>query len=351
LENITIVGAMAQPAEVPESYRDVLLTGELVKGTEKPTRTWVYDGKTARYVLDIYRTVAGGDAALRKHPMTEAFLEPISPLQLPQKGLEVLIEFVKAGQPVSIGPMAMTSGTAPATLAGTLAQENAEILAGIVVTQILAPGTPVTYGGIPHIMDPQTSICSFGSPEQALMAVAMVQMGRFYGFPVYINVGLTDAKTLDVQGGIEKGTTMILGALAGADTFGHAGICGADHGANLAWLVLDNELMHYVKRIVKGFEVTDKTLANDVVSAVGPKGSYLAEDHTVEHFRNELWLPGTAWTRQTWDLWSQEGRRSMADRIQNEVEDLLATHHVAPLDKALAKEVDVIVECAKRELG
>ncbi len=342
---------MAQPAEVPESYRDVLLTAELVKGTDKPTRTWVYDGKRARYVLDIYRTVAGGDGALRKHPMTEAFLEPISPLQLPQKGLEVVIEFVKAGQPVSIGPMAMTSGTAPATLAGTLAQENAEILAGVVVTQVVAPGIPVTYGGIPHIMDPRTSICSFGSPEQGLMGVAMVQMGSFYGFPVYINVGLTDAKVLDVQAGIEKGTTMILGALAGADTFGHAGICGADHGASLSWLVLDNELMDYVKRIVKGFEVTDDTLATDVVNAVGPKGSYLAEDHTVEHFRNELWLPGSVWTRETWELWGGKGRKSMADQIQNEVEHILATHHVPPLDKGLAKEVDLIVECANRELG
>lgn len=351
LKNITIVGAMAQPAEVPESYRDVFLTAELVKGTGKPTRTWVYDGKTARSVLDIYRTVAGGDAALRKHPMAEAFLEPISPLQLPEKGLDVLIEFVKAGQPVSIGPMAMTSGTAPGTLAGTLAQENAEILAGIVVTQVLAPGTPVTYGGIPHIMDPQTSICSFGSPEQALMAVAMVQMGRFYGFPVYINVGLTDAKVLDVQAGIEKGTTMILGALAGADTFGHAGICGADHGASLVWLTLDNELMQYVKRIVRGFEVTDDTLAIDVVNAVGPRGGYLAEDHTVRHFRNELWLPGSVWTRDTWELWSDKGRQSMADQLQNEVEHILAAHHVPPLEKRLAKEVDLIVECARHELG
>ena len=101
--------------------------------------------------------------------------------------------------------MAMASGTAPGTLAGTLAQENAEILAGVVVTQLLGPGTPILYGGIPHIMDPRTSICSFGSPEQALMAVAMVQLGRFYGFPVYINVGLTDAKALGRPGGHRKG--------------------------------------------------------------------------------------------------------------------------------------------------
>ncbi len=351
LPNITIVGSMAQPAKVPATYREVVLTAELVRGTSKPTRTWIYNGRTARYVLEIYRAMAGGDAALRERPMVEAFLEPISPLQLPRDGLDVLIELVGSGQPVSISPMAMVSGTGPATLAGTLAQENAEILAGVVVTQLLAPGTPVTYGGIPHIMDPRTSICSFGSPEQAVMALAMVQMGRFYGFPVYINVGLTDSKVLDAQAGIEKGSTMVLGVLAGADTFGHAGICGTDHGAGLAWLAVDDAIMAYVKRIVLGFDVDADTLATEVVDAVGPTGSYLAEEHTVKHFRHELWLPGQAWTRQAWDVWEAQGRNSMADRISEEVNHILSTHKPEPIDEALAKEVDRIVECAKRELG
>jgi trimethylamine--corrinoid protein Co-methyltransferase len=351
LDNINIVGAMAQPQEVPERYRDVFLTGELVKGTGKPTRCWVRNGCTARHILDIYRTVAGGEAALRERPMVEAFLEPISPLRLPRDGLDIVREFAQAGQPVSIGPMAMTSGTAPATLAGTLAQENAEILAGVVVTQAIAPGTAVTYGGIPHIMDPRTSVCSFGSPEQGLMAVAMVQMARFYGLPVYINVGLTDAKVPDAQAGIEKGTSMLLGTLAGADTFGHCGICGADHAGSLVWLAVDNELMDYVKRIVRGFEVNADTVAAEVVNRVRPGGNYLAEEHTVEHFRKELWLPGPAWTRQSWDIWKSEGGGSMADRVKDEIDRIMATHKPEPIDEALAKEINHIVECAKRELG
>lgn len=350
LPNITIVGSMAQPEEISEAYREVFLTAELVKGTRKPTRTWVFNRRTARYVLEIYRTVAGSEAALRERPMTEAFLEPISPLQLPHDGLDIMIEFVQAGQPVSIGPMAMASGTAPATLAGTLAQENAEILAGVVVSQLLAPGTPVTYGGIPHIMDPATGTCSFGSPEQMLMAVATVQMGRFYGFPVYINVGLTDAKVPDVQAGIEKGSSMMLGVLAGADTFGHAGICGTDHGASLTWLFIDDELMAYVKRVLRGFEVNTDTVATQVVDTVGPAGSYLAEEHTVKHFRNELWLPGPVWTRAAWDIWEKEGASSMHERALENVEQILATHKVEPMDEALVREIDHIVECAKQEL-
>jgi trimethylamine--corrinoid protein Co-methyltransferase len=351
LENISIVGAMAQPEEVSEKYRDVFLTGELVKGTSKPTRCWVRNGATARYILEIYRAVAGGEDALRARPMIAAFLEPISPLQLPRDGLDIVREFAHAGQPVSIGPMAMVSATGPGTLAGTLAQENAEILAGVVVAQLFAPGTPICYGGIPHIMDPRTGICSFGSPEQGLMAVAMVQMGRSYGFPVYVNTALTDAKMLDAQAGAEKGMTMLLGALAGADMFGHAGICGTDHAASLEWLATDNELMAYAARIARGFDVTTETLATDVVKAVGPAGSFLTEEHTVRHFRDELWMPDATWTRQSWDAWHGAGQTAMGDRLQDQVNRLLTEHTPEAIDEKLAAEIDSIVEAAQRELG
>jgi trimethylamine--corrinoid protein Co-methyltransferase len=351
LENISIVGAMAQPEEVSEKYRDVFLTAELVKGTSKPTRCWVRNGATARYILEIYRAIAAGEDGLRARPMVAAFLEPISPLQLPRDGLDIVREFAQAGQPVSIGPMAMVSATGPGTLAGTLAQENAEILAGVVVAQLFAPGTPICYGGIPHIMDPRTGICSFGSPEQGLMAVAMVQMGRSYGFPVYVNTGLTDAKTLDAQAGAEKGTTMLLGALAGADMFGHAGICGTDHAASLEWLAADNELMAYTARVVRGFDVTTETLATDVVKAVGPAGSFLTEDHTVRHFRNEMWTPDATWTRQTWDGWYGAGQTTMGSRLQDKVNRILTGHTPEPIDEKLAAEIDGIVDAARRELG
>ena len=350
LENITIVGAMAQPETISEKHRDIVLTAELVKGTAKPTRCWVRNGATARSILEIYRAIAGGDAALRAQPIVEAFLEPISPLQLPGDGLDIVKEFAQAGQPVSIGPMAMTVGTAPGTVAGTLAQENAEILAGIVITQLLAPGTPIMYGGIPHIMDPRTGICSFGSPEQGLMAVAMVQIAHSYGLPAYINVGLTDAKLPDAQAGMEKAATLLLGVLAGADTFGHCGICGTDHAGSLLWLAFDDELMSYIKRMARGFAVDAEHLATEVVHSVGPAGNFLAEEHTVRHFREELWLPASVWTRQPYDLWQSEGATSFADRLRGRVSNLLASRRPPPLDEALSREIDRIVVSAKREL-
>jgi trimethylamine--corrinoid protein Co-methyltransferase len=200
-------------------------------------------------------------------------------------------------------------------------------------------------------MDPRTSICSFGSPEQGLMAVAMVQMASFYGLPVYVNVGLTDAKVPDAQAGMEKGTSLLLAVLAGADTFGHCGICGTDHAGSLVWLYLDDALMEYVKRITRGFAVDVETLAAEVIHQVGPGGNFLAEDHTVRHFRKELWPAGPVWTRQGWDGWADSGKSSMGDRIREQVKQILSSYEPLPLGAGLAKEVDAIVKAAERELG
>ena len=351
LSDISIVGALAQPADIDPDYRELWLTATLLKGTRKPSRTWVSNVASARGILELYRTVSGGAAALRARPMSEGFLTPISPLQFPSEGLEVVREFVRAGQPVCIASMPMSAGTAPATLAGALALCNAEILAGVVITQLIGPGAPILYGGIPHILDPRSTLCSFGAPEQALMATAMTQLGRHYGFPVYINVGLTDANTLDAQAGIEKGSTLALGALAGADLFGHAGICGADHGASLLWLCADHELMSYVKRLARGFEIDADTLATDIIAAVKPGGHFLTQDHTLDHFRQELWSASAVWNRQSFTSWEAAGKTTFTDRLRSEIQRLLSTPQSAALEPTLARELDQIITRAAHGAG
>ena len=349
LEHIDIVGAMTQPVDIPTPIRDIWLTAELVKNTAKPTRCWIANGVTARYILEIYTAVAGGERALRERPQIEANIEPISPLQMATTGMEILLEFTRLGLPVSYGPMVQAGATGPVTLAGTLAQENAENLAAIVITQVLRPGTPVLYGGIPHIMDMRTATISFGSPEQGLMAVAMAQIAKSYGLPVYINTGLADSKLVDAQSAFEKGLTFLLGALAGGDLIAHLGIAGADQGASLPQLVVDNEMAAYVKRVLRGFHVNDADLAVDVIKEVGHTGLHLAHPHTVANFREELWIP-TLWDRRDWDSWLVAGGKSMAERAAERVEQILREHEPEPIDGALAREIDNIVKSAERHL-
>jgi trimethylamine--corrinoid protein Co-methyltransferase len=349
LEHIDIVGAIGLATDVPAEYRDVWMAAELVKGSTKPTHVWVANGRTLAYILRIYEALVGGREAHRQRPMIAAFVEPISPLQFPETGLEILVTCARYGLPVGFGPMVQAGATGPTTLAGTLALENAEILAGIVLAQTFGPGVPVCYGGIPHIMDMRSSQISFGSPEQALMAVAMTQMAGHYGLPVYINVGLSDSKRVDVQSGLERGMTLLMGALAGADTFGHMGILGADQAGSLEQLIVDNEMAAYVKRVLRGFSVDEETLALDVVRQVGIGGNFLGEAHTHAHFRQELWFP-VAFDRRRWAEWWADGARTMVDWARERKAHILAEHRPPAPAPDLVREIDAIVAAARRDL-
>lgn len=349
LDDLTIVGAMSDPHELPPSYRCVEVAAMLLRNTTKPIFFWFHDRPSARYLIELFVTLAGGEDAAARFPMTYPLLEPISPLRFPRDGVDLLYETARVNMPVAIGPMAQVGVSAPATLAGTLAQENAEILAGVCITQLIRPGLPVCYGGIPHAFDMRTTQLIFAGPEQALMAVAMTQMGKRYGLPVYINVGLTDSKTVDAQAGMEAGVTLICGALAGADIFGHLGISGADQATSLDMLVMQHELIGYVERVMRGVRVDEDAIAFDVIREVGPGGRFIDQDHTAANFRKELWFPRLL-DREFYDAWAGAGSPTLADRCRREKERLLAEHAPQPLPHDLAKELDRIVAAARRHL-
>jgi len=350
LENLTVVGAMSDPHEVPAPYRCVEVAAALLRNTTKPIGFWFHDRACAKYLVDMFIAVAGQEEEARRFPLTYPLLEPISPLRFPFNGIDLLYETARLNLPCAIGPMAQVGVSAPATLAATLAQENAEILAGICITQLIRPGLPVCYGGIPHAFDMRTTQLIFSGPEQALMAVAMTQMGKRYGLPVYINVGLTDSKTVDAQAGLEAGVTLVCGALAGADIFGHLGICGVDQATSLDMLMMQHELIGYIERMMRGIRVDPETIALEVLAEVGPGGRFIDHEHTAAHFRQELWFPRLL-DRQFYDAWVGGGSQTMADRCRREKERLLAAHQVEPLPDDVAREIDRVVGAARRQLG
>jgi trimethylamine--corrinoid protein Co-methyltransferase len=349
LENIRWVGAMAAAVDIPAEVRDIYLTKELLRGTRKPAWAWVGNGNTARHILKLYEIVLGGSRQLREHPPLLCFVEPISPLGYSRDGLDILLQYSRYGLPVCSGPMATAGSTAPVTLAGTLVQENAEILSTLVIAQRLSPGSPFCYGGIPHTMDPRTVEISFASPEFLLMAVCTAQLARHYGFPVYINTGMSDSKLCDAQSGLERGITMALGVMTGADTFGHLGICGFDQAASLNQLVIDDETIAYIERFLRGFTVDEDTLAAEVIERVGVGGNYLADEHTIRHLRAEIWVPRLL-NKDSWERWWSSGHRSLAEVASERKRQLLSTHQQAPLEPGLAKEIDELVERATEEL-
>ena len=347
---INLVGAMSDPHELPVECRCVYVAAEQLKNTTKPIGFWFHDRKSAEFLLELFTIVAGSEREAKAYPFAFPFLEPISPLRFPQNGLDLLFETSKFDLPVPIGPMAQTGATAPGTLAGTLVQENSEILAGICIVQLIKPGSAVCYGGIPHAFDMRTTQMIFAGPEQALMAVAMTEMGKSYGLPVYINVGLTDSKVPDAQAGAEVGITLACGAMAGADIFGHLGICGVDQASSLLMLVMQHEIIGYVERMIRGLDVSEETLGLEVIDRVGHDGNYLAEEHTAKHFRRELWFPDLL-DRDYFDAWCEKGQKDMMARCRERQEAILREHVPVPIEEDKSKAIDRLLSDARRHLS
>jgi len=350
LEHIDWLGGIVLPDDVPPAIRDVWLTAELLKGSTKPQHVFFDNAASFRYAVKVCEAAAGSREENRRHPRLAAFIEPISPLRFARNGLEVLVACVQEELPVYFGPMVQTGSTGPVTMAGTAALENAEVLSAVVIAQVFNPGIPVGYGCSCHTVDLKSMMISFGAAEQSLFGVAMTQMAHYYGLPSLFNAGLADSKRHDAQSGIERGITMICGALAGLETFGPMGIVGADQGASLEQLIIDNEMGGYVKRILKGFEVNEENLAWEVIQRVGIGGNFMTDDHTLAHFRDELWSsPG--FDRRNWDTWSAAGAKSMYDWALDRKQQILDEHEPEPIDPKLSTELDEIVAAAQRELA
>ena len=350
LERINIVGAMTDPQELPPAWRCVATVAEMIRNTTKPIHFWMHDRASAKYLLDLMTAVRGSEAAAEAQPLFYPFLEPISPLRFPFNGIDLLYETARLNLPVPIGPMAQMGLSAPATVAGTMAVENAEILAGICITQLIREGMGVCYGGICHAFDMQTTQLIFSGPEQAIFGVAMTQMGKHYGLPVYINVGLTDSKRVDAQAGLEAAATLILGAAAGADIFGHMGISGVDQATSLDMLVFQDEVIAYVESTMREIDFSDSALGFDEIADAGPGGTFIDRLHTAEHFRKELWFPQVL-DRQFYQAWLDGGGQDTEQRCIARRRDLLANHEVEPVSADLDKALTEIVEAASNALA
>lgn len=350
LPSISIAGAMSDPHEMPVEWRCVEVAATLLKNTTKPVGLWFHDRASAKYLCDLLVALRGDEKRAAAQPAYYPFLEPISPLRFPFNGVDLIFETARLNLAVPVGPMAQTGVSAPATVAGTIAQENAEILAGICVTQLINPGNPMCYGGICHAFDMAKSQLIFSGPEQAIFGVAHTQMGKFYGLPVYINVGLTDSKRPDAQAGLEAGVTLACGAAAGADIFGHMGISGVDQASSLDMLVLQDEVIAYVESCLRTIELSDEIFGFDAIEEVGPGGTFIDHEHTIAHFRREMWVPRIL-DRDYYQQWLDGGAVSTEQRCRRRKEEILRSHRPEPIAPDLARRLDEVVAAAKAHLS
>ena len=283
--------------------------------------------------------IAGGEEKLRENPFVSVITNIISPLTIDADTLNILNFCTTHGIPVTCAPAPIAGATAPATLAGTLCQMHAESLAGVAITQVLAPGARVLYGAVPMTMDLRRMELATGSVEMTMMNAAAVQLAKLHNLPIYASGGLTEAKRPDIQAGIEKGFSNLAVAMAGAD-YVHlaAGLIDSANSISYEQFVIDNEIIGIIQRMLTGIKVNEETMGFDVIEKVGPGGNYVAEDHTIEHMMDEFFYPNLS-VRYNFDIWEEKGRPDMLSRAYEIVRNILEESKEGLLDVGLIDEI------------
>jgi trimethylamine--corrinoid protein Co-methyltransferase len=297
------------------------------------------DVEGVQQVWGLATLIAGSSDRLRDRPIFSIITNPMSPLTIDGRSLGVLRFCCQHGIPVTCAPAPVAGATAPAALAGTLAQMHAEALAGVAIGQIFSPGARMLYGAVPNAMDLRHMELALGSPEMAMMNAAAVQLARLYHLPIYASAGVSESKTCDVQAGIEKTLSQLLVAMAGADCV-HlaAGMLDSGNAVSYEQYVIDNEIIGAVSRVLRGIDVSDRTLATPVIEKVGPGGHFVLEDHTIQHMMDEFFYPDLA-VRMNFDLWEQQNRPSMLSRAKAAASRELQARKKTIMEPALLQKI------------
>jgi trimethylamine--corrinoid protein Co-methyltransferase len=293
-----------------------------------------------RQVIAMGVLIAGGLDRLQERPFLSCITSwMVSPLHLDTRVTDILIEWCQHGLPVVLSSAPMAGSTSPVTLAGTLVQLNAEQLSGIVLTQLVRPGTPVLAGYIPGLADMRSGGYLGGGVEFGMMQAAAAQLAHHYGVPIYGSGGMSDSKLPDAQAGYEKMATLLLAAMGGCNFIHHAISMVTNMSvASLEQAVIDDEMVGMVLRVLRGLDVTRDALAVEAIDRVGPGGHYLMDAHTLRFMRSELFHPALA-DRQNRAMWEAAGKLDTRARAVARVEAILEGHQ----PPGLPPEVDAAI--------
>jgi len=352
LDSYAAGGHLTTALDKPNNVRCLYDYAAALNNTEKPCGCSVYPPELAMqltdYKLEIATAVAGSEKKLKERPIVGGGFCIESPLKFEGRYVEIALKLAKLGFPCGVASMPFGGATAPVTSAGCLVMTNAEILSGITTIQLAAPGTSTRVEYIMGNLDMKTGLWGQG-PEEGLLFAGAVEVARYYGFGVTVNGFNTASKMSGAQTSYEKTMSTLLPVLAGADVVYGAGNLEGGMAASFEELVLDDEICRAVLKAVQGIEVNDEMLAVDVIDKVGPGGHFLAEKHTLNHFKDVLFFSEVA-NRQSYDAWKKAGGKSMIKRARERAEEILREHWPTPLDKDVQKEISEIIERAEKEL-
>jgi trimethylamine--corrinoid protein Co-methyltransferase len=342
LPNIDFFMSLGLVSDVPSKPYDRHQFLAMTTGTAKPLVITAVDGEGLTDQHRMASVIVGGQDNFRQNPLFAIYAEPSSPLVHSKEAVEKVLIAAEFGVPMVYVPAPSAGGTAPVTLAGVLVEGLADTLSGLVISQLKKPGAPFIMGGVFTALDMRTTVFSYGAPELLLLDAALTDISKWLGIPVFSTAGCSDAKELDEQAGLEAGLSILMAAQSGANLIHDVGYLESGLLGSLDMLVLSNETISMVKRIMSGISVNPETLALDAISSVGPGGHFLDHDHTISHFKEEIWIPELI-DRTNREDWEKSGRKSMGHRVRDRVLQILEIHETDPLEEKMVQELKGII--------
>ena len=314
------------PSEAPVAVSDIYRLYLVLLHSTKPVVTGAFTKDGLKRMAKLLTVFTQGLEGLEKRPLAIFDCCPLSPLTWGDVATQNLVDCAELNIPAQIVPAPLMGATSPVTLIGTLIQTHAEVLAGIVISQLIRPGARIVYGGAPGVLDMRHATPSFAAVEASLVACSSAAIGKQSGLPTHAYLGGSDSKVLDAQAGLEASFGIMLAGMARINVVSGPGMLAALGCQSTEKLVTDNEICEMVGRLVSGVGESQIDEQVDVISDVGPGGDYLALKHTRSHLRSEHLFPSMLIDRLSQDAWEKLGGGSVIDRAKTHVEELLENY-------------------------
>ncbi|MBR0406344.1 MAG: trimethylamine methyltransferase family protein [Eggerthellaceae bacterium] len=344
LENIDMhAQTPCEPNDVPQAERAVAMTYNTMKYSTKPFMGSSMGYKNAMHTIEMAAIPFGGLEAVKNKPVLSSIPCTLTPLVYDPSQLEAIRAYAEWGQVQVVNSLPIAGLSAPVTLAGMVSVEVAEVLAGIVLAQCINPGTPCVLSGAGAASNMANGSIAIGAPEHALNSLIISQLAHLYEIPCRVGGSLTDSKAIDAQAGYESAMDIMANLMGCGNYVLHAaGIIEGYNATSFEKLVLDNEFIGYVKRIMAGVGVSEEDLAYDVIEEVAPGGTYLVEDHTLENFRDEIYVPSIS-NRETQTAWKANGSLTVEQVANKKWKQILEEHPDPVISDELDKELQAYI--------
>ncbi len=349
LPNIDFVMSMGLVSDCPVETSDRHQFEAMLSNTAKPIVYTAHDLAGLQDIAGMAAAVAGGMEELQQNPFLILYGEPITPLKHAKESMEKLLFCAEHRLPMIYAPGMLRGATAPVTTAGCLILANAESLTGLLIVQLKREGAPVILGGGALPLDMHTSVASYGAPELQVTGAALAEMAHRYRKPRFSSAGASDSKVMDQQAMIEGTLSLVMQALCGANLVHDVGFLESGLTGSFAMVLAMDEAISMVKCIMGGVQIDDEQLALDAIRRVGPDGNFISDEHTLQHFR-EVWYPRFL-DRRNYDSWVANGKKTMADRLNEKVAEMLETHAPPALPPETSARVRQIVMDAEARFG